>query len=79
LAFQIQDDILDATSTAEQMGKRVGKDEGQGKITYPALLGLAGARRALNETTERALCQLQSLPNPDSLTAWARFLALRGN
>lgn len=79
LAFQIQDDILDATSTAEQMGKRVGKDEGKGKITYPALLGLDGARRALNETTERAVCQLQSLPNPDSLTAWARFLALRGN
>ena len=79
LAFQIQDDILDTTSTAEQMGKRVGKDEGKGKITYPALLGLDGARRALNETTERALCQLQSLPHPDSLMAWARYLAQRGN
>jgi geranylgeranyl diphosphate synthase, type II len=79
LAFQIQDDILDATSTQEKMGKRVGKDEGKGKITYPALLGLDGARRALNETTERALCQLQSLPNPSSLMAWARYLAQRGN
>ncbi len=79
LAFQIQDDILDTTSTAEQMGKRVGKDEGKGKITYPALLGLDGARRALIETTERALCQLQSLPHPDSLMAWARYLAQRGN
>ena len=79
LAFQIQDDILDATSTEAEMGKRVGKDEGRGKITYPVHLGLEGARRALNETTERALCQLQSLPNPSSLTAWARFLAQRGN
>ena len=79
LAFQIQDDILDATATQEQMGKRVGKDEGKGKITYPVLLGLEGARRALNETTERALCQLQSLPNPGSLMAWAKFLAQRGN
>jgi geranylgeranyl diphosphate synthase, type II len=79
LAFQIQDDILDATSTEADMGKRVGKDEGKGKITYPVLLGLAGARQALNETTERALCQLQSLPNPSSLMAWARFLAQRGN
>jgi geranylgeranyl diphosphate synthase, type II len=79
LAFQIQDDVLDATATEEQMGKRVGKDEGRGKMTYPVLLGLEGARRALNETTERALWQLQSLPNPSSLTAWARFLAQRGN
>ena len=79
LAFQIQDDILDATSTEADMGKRVGKDEGKGKITYPVLLGLEGARQALNETTERALCQLQSLPNPSSLMAWARFLAQRGN
>lgn len=77
LAFQIQDDILDATSTAEQMGKRVGKDEGKGKITYPLLLGLDGARKALLEATERAIGQLQSLPDPRSLVAWARFLAER--
>lgn len=77
LAFQIQDDLLDATSTAEQMGKRVGKDAGKGKITYPRLLGLDGARTALTEATERALCLLQPLPNPHALMAWARFLAER--
>jgi geranylgeranyl diphosphate synthase type II len=77
LAFQIQDDILDATSTTEQMGKRVGKDEGRGKITYPSLLGLAGARVALMEATENALCLLQPLPFPGPLSAWARFLAER--
>ncbi|HJW34685.1 MAG TPA: farnesyl diphosphate synthase [Holophagaceae bacterium] len=77
LAFQIQDDILDATSDAATLGKRAGKDQGRGKITYPSLLGLDGARRALQEATERALCHVPSLPSPSSLQAWARYLAER--
>jgi geranylgeranyl diphosphate synthase type II len=77
LAFQIQDDILDATATDADLGKRAGKDAGRGKITYPSLLGLDGARQALDEATENALCQLASLPNRNSLAAWARYLALR--
>jgi geranylgeranyl pyrophosphate synthase len=77
LAFQIQDDILDATATDADLGKRAGKDAGRGKITYPSLLGLDGARKALDEATENALCQLASLPNRNSLAAWARYLALR--
>jgi geranylgeranyl diphosphate synthase type II len=77
LAFQIQDDILDATSDAATLGKRAGKDSSKGKITYPALLGLLGARKALQEATERAVCQLQSLPSPTSLQAWARYLETR--
>jgi len=77
LAFQIQDDILDATATDADLGKRAGKDAGRGKITYPSLLGLDGARKALEEATETALCHLASLPNRNSLAAWARYLALR--
>jgi geranylgeranyl diphosphate synthase type II len=77
LAFQIKDDLLDATSTEAAMGKRVGKDEGKGKITYPLLLGLTGAQQALQAATERALCQLQLLPNPRSLTSLATYLAER--
>jgi geranylgeranyl diphosphate synthase type II len=77
LAFQIQDDILDATSTEATLGKRAGKDEGRGKITYPSLLGLDGAKAALFEATEKALCPLRTLPNPSSLEAWARHLAER--
>jgi geranylgeranyl diphosphate synthase type II len=77
LAFQIQDDILDATATDADLGKRAGKDAGRGKITYPSLLGLDGARQALEEATETALCHLASLPNRNSLAAWARYLALR--
>ncbi len=78
LAFQIQDDILDATATDADLGKRAGKDAGRGKITYPSLLGLDGARKALEEATETALCRLASLPNRTSLEAWARYLAQRG-
>jgi geranylgeranyl diphosphate synthase, type II len=77
LAFQIQDDILDATATEGAMGKRVGKDAAKGKITYPLLLGLEGARQALHEATERAVCHFQSLPRPLSLQAWSRCLAER--
>ena len=79
LAFQIQDDILDATATEAELGKRAGKDAGRGKITYPSLLGLDGARKALNEATENALCQLASLPIRSSLAAWARYLAQRAS
>jgi geranylgeranyl diphosphate synthase type II len=77
LAFQIQDDILDATASEADLGKRTGKDAGRGKITYPSLLGLDDARRALEEATETALCHLASLPNQNSLAAWAHYLARR--
>lgn len=79
LAFQIQDDILDATATDADLGKRAGKDAGRGKITYPSLLGLEGARKALSEATETALCHLASLPNRNSLAAWARYLSQRAH
>jgi geranylgeranyl diphosphate synthase type II len=79
LAFQIQDDILDATATDADLGKRAGKDAGRGKITYPSLLGLEGARKALSEATETALCHLASLSNRNSLAAWATYLAQRAS
>ncbi len=49
LAFQIVDDILDVVATAEQMGKKTGKDAAIGKLTYPSLVGLDGARDFLDE------------------------------
>jgi geranylgeranyl diphosphate synthase type II len=43
--FQVVDDILDETETSEQLGKTAGKDRVQGKMTYPSIHGLEGARR----------------------------------
>jgi geranylgeranyl pyrophosphate synthase len=44
LAFQIADDVLDATSTTDTLGKSAGRDAARRKSTYPALLGVQGAR-----------------------------------
>jgi len=54
LAFQIVDDILDVTSTEEQMGKKVGKDADKGKLTYPSLVGLEKSREFLAEQVQIA-------------------------
>ncbi len=48
LAFQITDDLLDVTGAEEAVGKRVGKDAGRGKLTYP---GLWGAERSIEQAT----------------------------
>ncbi|GAC1453546.1 MAG: polyprenyl synthetase family protein [Gemmatimonadaceae bacterium] len=45
LAFQIMDDVLDVTSTTNALGKTTGRDAALGKSTYPALLGVEGARQ----------------------------------
>jgi geranylgeranyl diphosphate synthase type II len=45
LAFQIVDDLLDVTSTPQQVGKLTGKDARKGKNTYPALMGIEASRR----------------------------------
>ena len=47
VAFQIADDILDVTSTFEEMGKTLGKDQQEGKLTYVSLYGLEKARTDL--------------------------------
>ncbi|KRG69052.1 polyprenyl synthetase family protein [Pseudoxanthomonas dokdonensis] len=49
LAFQIRDDILDVEASSEQLGKTAGKDVAQAKSTYPALLGMDGAKARLLE------------------------------
>ena len=55
IAYQIRDDILDVSSTEEELGKRVGADAKHGKSTYPALLGLSRAQELFDEHLEEAL------------------------
>lgn len=54
LAFQVVDDLLDTTADANSLGKRTGKDADRGKLTYPGLLGLDGARRRATELVDSA-------------------------
>ena len=51
LAFQVRDDILDVEASSEQLGKTAGKDAAQDKSTFPALLGMDGAKARLAELT----------------------------
>lgn len=61
LAFQVVDDCLDHTATAQQMGKRTGKDAARGKLTYPGLMGLDPAWEYADQLIQQALAPLQSL------------------
>jgi farnesyl diphosphate synthase len=55
LAFQITDDLLDVTSTAEKAGKAVGKDKDQGKATLISIYGIEGAKAEARKLVDRAI------------------------
>ena len=62
IAFQIQDDILDVTSSLEVLGKPVGSDEKNHKVTYVSLNGLDQSRRDVAALSEEALEILRAFP-----------------
>lgn len=80
LAFQIIDDILDITSTSEQLGKTAGKDLSAQKVTYPSLWGIETSQQKAQELVESAKAQLVSYGDAAlPLIAIADYITARKN
>jgi geranylgeranyl diphosphate synthase, type II len=69
LAFQIVDDILDATSDTATLGKTAGKDARAGKATYVSVHGLEASRRIARERSDLAIAAIRGLPGDTGLLA----------
>ena len=80
LAFQIADDILDVTSTSEQLGKTPGKDLAASKATYPAVHGIAASEGRARELVGEAV-EIVSRLGADTqiLQEIARFIIARNS
>ncbi|MBL8956491.1 MAG: polyprenyl synthetase family protein [Myxococcaceae bacterium] len=80
LGFQIADDILDVTASAEVMGKPTGADAAAGRHTFPAVVGLERARALAQEQVQRAVAAISRLePQDGPLAALARYSVERKN
>ena len=78
LLFQIVDDILDIESDAATLGKNTGRDVALGKSTYPALLGLDGAKDYAKKTYDEAIKAIEPLGDKmGDLKALALYLLNR--
>lgn len=77
MAFQIVDDILDVTADPEKLGKPVGSDAANGKVTHVTLLGLEGASQEADRYTARALELLERFPGSEPLKELTRNLLHR--
>jgi geranylgeranyl diphosphate synthase type II len=77
-AFQIVDDLLDVNGEEQNVGKRLGKDRRRGKVTYPALLGVAESRKRAAQLIEQACAALDPLgPAATPLRELAEFVGRR--
>ncbi|MCI8869698.1 MAG: polyprenyl synthetase family protein [Lawsonibacter sp.] len=82
MAFQIRDDVLDATSTTQALGKPAGSDEANRKTTFVTLLGVPACEKLVEDYTDRAAAALRrgSWPGDAGFLEWlARQLAWRSN
>ena len=79
LAFQLADDLIDATASSESAGKATAKDAGRGKATLVAVHGVDGAMKLLDGAVNQALTILRPFGSrADMLREAARFVAARG-
>ena len=80
LAFQIMDDVLDATADTTTLGKTAGKDAKADKTTYVKLFGLDASRKMARTETDAALAMLADLPGDKFfLTSLVQQMAARTN
>ena len=78
LAFQVADDVLDATATAAELGKSPGKDAQTDKLTWVTLHGLEASRRKLDQLEHELIALAEGIEGPDgSLAAVARAAVRR--
>jgi geranylgeranyl diphosphate synthase type II len=78
LAFQIVDDLLDVKGDTAAMGKRVSKDSGRGKLTFPALLGVEKSRERAEQLIQEACSSVEAFgERAGHLQSLARFVLER--
>ena len=77
LAFQIRDDMLDVTSTDQELGKPVGSDRDNDKNTFVSVLGLEGCAALVDELTGKAIRSLEGFEHPGFHIWLAEKLAAR--
>lgn len=77
LAFQIVDDLLDVHGDEHQVGKKTGKDQQRGKLTFPSILGVAESQARVRQLIDEACAAVAALGSPEGLSALARYVAER--
>ncbi|MBX3357776.1 MAG: polyprenyl synthetase family protein [Phycisphaeraceae bacterium] len=78
LMFQIVDDLLDVTQTTAHLGKKSGKDQDAGKLTYPGVFGIERSRQEVQRLHDQAIAAIAPLPeSADPLRRLCSYMAVR--